>query len=138
MAQILRLTEAASLALHAVSIMTEAPSGQFTVKELAERSGASGHHLAKVMQRLAKAGILHAMRGPHGGYSMARPLSEVTLLEVYEAIEGQISGGACPLDRAACPFESCVFGGMLHTVNLELAEYFSRTTLETLSHREER
>ena len=45
-------------------------------------------YLLKIMQSLVKAQILRSKRGPRGGFSLARPLSKITMLDVIEAIEG--------------------------------------------------
>jgi Rrf2 family protein len=47
-------------------------------------------YLVKVMFRLAQAGLLRSKRGPHGGYSLAKPAKEISLLEIIEAVEGSL------------------------------------------------
>ncbi len=124
MAQLIQLSEAASIALHGVAFIARAPGDYFSARQIAESSGASENHIAKVLQRLVKAGVLRSVRGPHGGFALKRPSEEISFLEVYEAIEGKLSEGPCPLHRGACPFERCMFGGLLAKVNAEILEYF--------------
>ena len=50
----------------------------------------SSEYMLKVMLRLVKGNILQSKRGPHGGYSLARPASKITMLDIIEAIEGPI------------------------------------------------
>ena len=45
-------------------------------------------YLLKILQQLVKANILRSKRGPHGGFSLARPLQKITLLQVIEAVDG--------------------------------------------------
>jgi Rrf2 family protein len=47
--------------------------------------------LLKIMKQLVKANILSSKRGPHGGFCLARPIEEITLIEVIEAIEGPMT-----------------------------------------------
>jgi len=129
MGQMIQLSEAASIALHSVAFMARAPEDWFTAGQIAASSGASGNHIAKVLQRLVKSGILRSVRGPHGGFALAKPKSELTFLEIYEAIEGRVSTGACPLHRGVCPFSKCIFGGMLNRVNAEIVDYFRNKTI---------
>ena len=136
MAQLIQLSEAASLAIHGAAFMAGRPGEPFSAKQLAVISGASEHHLAKVLQRLVKAGILFSVRGPKGGFSFARPPEEVTLLAVYEAIEGKLETGFCSLRRPSCLFGSCVFGDLLGRFNAEVAEYFKTTRISALVGRE--
>lgn len=47
-------------------------------------------YLLKIMQELVKAGVLRSKRGPRGGFSLARSISKITMLEIIEAVEGPI------------------------------------------------
>jgi len=124
MSQMIQLSEAASIALHGVAFIARAPGDYFTARQIAESSGASENHIAKVLQRLVKAGVLRSVRGPHGGFALQRPREEISFLEVYEAIEGKLTEGPCPLHRGTCPFKRCMFGDLLTKVNAELLDYF--------------
>lgn len=124
MARLIQLSEAASIALHGVAFIARAPEEVFTVRQIAESSGASENHIAKVLQRLVKAGLLRSLRGPRGGFALQRPREEISFLEVYEAIEGRVTESPCPLHRGVCPFTRCMFGGLLSKVNAEILDYF--------------
>ena len=50
------------------------------------------NYLLRVMQQLVHANILRSKRGPRGGYSFAKPLNKITMLEIIEAIEGPMVG----------------------------------------------
>ena len=130
MSGILHFSEAASLAVHGVLLLAASGGEHRTVRSLAEAVGASEAHLAKVVQRLGKAGILSCTRGPRGGVFLARPAGEITLLEVYEAVEGPLDRGGCVLGRSACPFGACLFGGLLERVSGEVRDFLASTTLE--------
>lgn len=45
-------------------------------------------YLLKILQQLVKANILRSKRGPRGGFSLARPIKKITLLQVIEAVDG--------------------------------------------------
>ena len=130
MSGILHFSEAASLAVHGVLLLAAPGAEQRTVHSLAASVGASEAHMAKVVQRLGKAGILVSTRGPRGGVSLARPSGEISLLAVYEAVEGPLDRGGCVLGRSACPFGACLFGGLLERVSGEVRDFLSATTLE--------
>ena len=123
MAHLIRISEAASIALHSLALMAGSPGSLFSVKQIAQRSGVSVNHLAKVMQRLVKAGILSSGRGPKGGFSIALPLEQVSLLDIYEAIEGRLSKNSCPLNRKICTFSECMFGSLFINLNQEVSDY---------------
>ncbi len=49
-------------------------------------------YLLKILQQLVRANVLRSKRGPRGGFSMARPSTEINMLEIIEAISGPLSG----------------------------------------------
>lgn len=61
------------------------------VKDISRRQEISPRYLEQIFQVLKKAGLLRSKRGPQGGYSLARPPAEITLLDIITATEGRIS-----------------------------------------------
>ncbi len=132
MESILRISEAASLAIHAVMLIAQAPEERpVTVPALAEELGVSKAHLSKVLQELTKRGIVHSKRGPGGGYTLAKESGDLTLLDVYEAVEGPFPSGACLLGRPVC-HGKCLFGGMLGTLNNQVRTLLAESHLSAL------
>jgi len=130
--KLLRLPEAASLGLHAAVLLAGRHDGLVSVHELAGSLRASEAHLAKVMQRLVRAGLVHSTRGPHGGFVLARPADEITLLEVYEAVEGPVEPSRCVFGNGACGREACIFGGFLGEFDTRFREYLAKARLSEL------
>ena len=129
MSKIVQLSEACSLALHAMILLAR-DGGTHSVSEIARRMGASEAHLAKVVQQLARASLVSTARGPKGGVRLARPAGEITYLEVYEAVEGRLTADACLLRSCGkCQFSSCIFGGLLDRMTEEIHKRFSQTPL---------
>ena len=133
MTNILRISEAASLGMHTAVLLAGDPERLFTVGEVATLLGASEAHLSKVLQRLGHIGIVRSVRGPRGGFALVRPGGEVTLLEVYEAIEGPLPESACLLGRPVCQGSACVLGGLIASINQQVRGYLSQTTLAELT-----
>lgn len=129
MAKLVQLSEAASLALHAMVLIAQSET-HVNVNHLAERMGSSRNHLAKVLQQLVKHNFLRSVRGPSGGFVLNMKTSEITILDIYEAIEGKINITECPLDRKICPFNKCLMGGMISNMTLQFRDYFQSQTLE--------
>ncbi|WP_438316298.1 RrF2 family transcriptional regulator [Candidatus Caldatribacterium sp. SIUC1] len=126
-----QFSEAVSLALHSMVLLSKSRA-PLTVKEMAEKTGASFHHLAKVFQRLRKAQLVMSTRGPRGGFTLSRPPERITLLEVYAAIEGPVSERICLLEGPECPFGECIFGGLLGEFAHRFREYLASHTLESV------
>lgn len=129
MARLVQLSEAASLAIHAMVMIAQSPR-HVNVNTISERMGSSRNHLAKVLQMLVKHNFLKSVRGPSGGFILSRKPSEITMLEIYEAIEGKIEIHECPLERPICPFNKCLMGGLVKDVTIQFKEYFGDQTLE--------
>lgn len=102
----MRLTSFTDYGLRMLMRMASAPSRSFSTAELADEFGLSRNHLAKIMQRLARAGLITTRRGGGGGASLSRPATEIRLGAVVRMLEtGQplveclgVDGGACTLD----------------------------------------
>ena len=129
MSKIINFSEASSLAIHAVVLIAQAKGEAVNVNSISDATGASRNHLAKVMQRIVKHGIVTSMRGPSGGFKLKNNASEVTLYDVYECIDGPIILEGCPLDRPICPFEKCIMGGIVNKLTNEMKTYLQKETI---------
>jgi|SRR5581483_3568101 len=85
----MQLGEGVEWALHCCSVLALVPAGRtLSAARLAEFHGVPGAYLAKHLQALAQAGVIHSVPGRKGGYRLARPAADITLLEVIDALEG--------------------------------------------------
>lgn len=133
MAEFVRLSEATALALHTMALVAAAKGGAVSVAGLASELSASESHLSKVMQRLAKAGFLRAKRGPNGGYTLGHPAGEISLLAIYEAMEGPIRRDECLFVAPVCRRGECILGDLVGRVRREVRTYLEQTTLRDLT-----
>lgn len=100
----MRMSEGVEWALHATSVLAMLPAGwTLPAGKLAELHELPAPYLAKHLQALAGAGILDAVPGPKGGYRLARPAGEVTLLDVVTAVEGSTPAFRCSEIRQQGP-----------------------------------
>jgi Rrf2 family protein len=129
MDNVLRISEASSLAMHAAALLAEEPDRSLSTREIAENLKASEAHLSKVLQRLTRAGIVKPIRGPKGGYMLGKAAEDITLLDIYEEIEGPIPRTYCLMKEPVCRGKDCILGGLLKSVNKEVRDYLSRTRL---------
>jgi Rrf2 family transcriptional regulator, nitric oxide-sensitive transcriptional repressor len=130
---IFHLSEAANLAIHALNHLASNSDLQpISTIQVAEALGASNNHLSKVFQRLTKVGLVTSIRGPRGGFCLAWDPKDVTLLEIYEAIDGPLGKDSCLLGHEECDRETCVFGGLVTNIQSQVDKYFSNTTLADL------
>src|SRR3954468_11268156 len=96
----MKLTRASSYALHAVAFMA-APKHDRPVASpnLAQARGIPERFLLKVLKPLVSARVLHSIKGPNGGYRLAKAPTDSAKLEVLEAIDGPIRGQAPLLEE---------------------------------------
>jgi Rrf2 family protein len=125
----LKISEAASLALHTASLLAAFPQKRLTTGEIARQFKVSEAHLSKVLQRLAKQNLVKSNRGPTGGFTLNQPSNSISLLQIYEAIEGPFQWEKCLLGHPECPVGHCLLGDMLETVNDRFYNYMSKTKL---------
>ncbi len=108
----MKLSEGVEWGLHCLLLLTQAPAGAAVSRRaLAEHYDLPEAYLAKHLQALTAAGLLHATPGPRGGYRLARPAAEITVLDVLDAVEGPASPFTCQEIRQrgvmALPPEQC-------------------------------
>ena len=132
MSKPIQLSEAASIGIHALVLISNSSDNFMNVNMIAEKTGASKNHIAKVMNTLVKSGFVSSVRGPAGGFSLAMEANEINLLDIYESIEGKIILKDCPFDKPVCPFENCMMGGIFHKVTEELVDFLKTHTLSDM------
>jgi len=132
MSNVLKISEAASLAMHTMGLLAARPERMLSTKEVASVLGASEAHLSKVLQRLARVGLVRSIRGPKGGFALGKESHEILLLEVYESIEGPLVSSNCLLGAPVCDGTECILGGLLKSVNKEVKEYLAETKVSDL------
>jgi Rrf2 family protein len=129
----LKISEAASLAIHTMVILAANPDKIVSGGDIAGLLNASKDHLAKVLQRLVKGGFVESARGPKGGFMLARPADRVAPLEVYEYIEGPFEVRDCLLDERVCGIDKCAMGEHLFDANAKLKKFMSDTTFAVIA-----
>lgn len=88
--------------LHCLLWLAEPGAAAASSRDLAELQGVSPSFVAKIFPRLEKAGIVSATPGIHGGYRLARPAAQISVLAVVDAIEGRKPLFECQEIRSRC------------------------------------
>lgn len=98
------MSEGVEWALHATSVLATLPTGwTLPAAKLAELHDLPAPYLAKHLQALARSGTLEAVPGPRGGYRLARPADEITMLDVVLAVDGSTPAFRCAEIRQQGP-----------------------------------
>ncbi len=94
----MKLTRASSYALHAVAHMAAVGEDRpLASHHIAQARGIPDRFLLKVLKPLVSAQILRSVKGPNGGYRLAKPAAKITMLEIIEAVDGRIQGHTTPV-----------------------------------------
>ena len=124
---LLKISEAATIALHAMMMLAKNNEKLLPLKVIAKSINVSPNHLSKVMQRLNKAGFIESIKGYNGGFKLAVEPKEVSFLEIYETFDGKIKCGNCLLTNN-CE-KDCIFGDLICSVNTQVKDKFTQTKL---------
>jgi Rrf2 family protein len=132
LSSVVKISEAASLALHTMVILSKKPDKIFTTKDISALLGGSKAHLSKVLQRLEKEDFIVSTRGPKGGFMLGKNRENLTLLQIYEAIDGPLLFSQCLLGKPICDGTCCILGG-LDRVNMQVRDYLAGKKLSDLA-----
>jgi Rrf2 family protein len=100
---VLKLTKKADYALMAMKHLAEQPDKSArSAKDVADAYGIPPEALAKILQRLSKAGLLQSQHGINGGYMLAKPPQTISAFEVIQAIDGPLFITSCVTTRGEC------------------------------------
>ena len=124
----LKLTKKADYGLMAMKHLAErAEQGSCSAKDVAEAYGIPPEALAKILQRLVKAGLLQSQHGTNGGYKLARDPQQISAFEVIRAIDGPLFITSCVTVRGECgQSDRCTIREPLRRVNESIEEVLKR------------
>lgn len=128
MAGIFHISDAANIALHAMAYLARC-SCRMRSGDLSRLTGFPKSHVAKVMGVLVRAGMVSSDRGPQGGFQLARPAETISLLEVFEVVEGFIDDNSCRIPCPLCESVGCLTGGLAERFNAEFKNYMKHKRL---------
>lgn len=133
----MRLNQATDYAFRAILYLSGLPRGQVVeAKLIAEEERIPMRFLLKIFRLLTKSGIVESYRGINGGYALARPPEEITMLDVIEAIEGPIRINRCLISPGECnkgASPTCPVHEALYSVQQTLTGRFGSYNFRTLS-----
>ncbi|WP_026816821.1 SUF system Fe-S cluster assembly regulator [Arenimonas composti] len=130
MLRVTRLTDYATLVL---ATLARASEPMLSAAGLAERARLEATTVAKVLKPLVHAGLVESFRGAAGGYRLARPPMQVSLLAIVEAIEGPLGMTDCAGDHSSCEHEPhCDLLPHWRRINEVIADALGAVTLAQL------
>jgi Rrf2 family protein len=113
-----------------VELAKDYGQGPLALKEMADRQQIPLKYLEQIAMVLKGAKLIKSVRGPAGGYVLARPPEKIHLLEIIETLEGSMSFVNCVKDPSACQrVESCAFNDLWKRISNETSKILRSVTL---------
>lgn len=128
----LKLSKKADYALMALMHLA-GKGGSCSTREIAAGYGLPQDLLAKILQKLAREGLVVSHQGTKGGYRLARPADAINVVQVIECIEGPLSLTQCFTDLGACDqLDTCNIKSPLQQLNDHVVMTLSRVTIDAM------
>ena len=121
-----------SLALHTLSHMAGSPERVRTSTDIADHAGTNPVVVRRVLGKLREAGLLTSEKGHAGGWKLARPPQEITLADVYLALEESLVATDDEEQLRGCAVEHALHrrvSTVMKEIEQSLIERFSETTI---------
>jgi len=131
----MRLSRESEYGLEGLRVLARRPKGTvMLLQEIAEAGHLPARFLAKIFQKLRQHNLVASHRGAVRGYSLARAADEITLGEIFEAIESPDFLGECVFWSGHCNGENpCVLHDRWAAIRPKLQAVLARTTLEEVA-----
>jgi Rrf2 family protein len=130
----MRITRRTDYAIHLIADLSEQPDCCLGLRILAENHGVTYAFARTVQQGLLKAGLITACRGINGGIRLARPLEEITLLEVFEAAQDplDITFDTTGVSWCRCEKDACISEKVWSSTKEAMRDSLSKLTMKHL------
>lgn len=126
----MNISPAAEFAVRGALVLAEHyGDGPTTLDSICEARDLSKQYLVKIFASLARAGLVTPVRGKRGGYLLARQPSEISLLELIEAVEGPVAMNFCQHDPPRCDQTECPLRSMWSEIQEFVCDKLECTTL---------
>ena|SRR5215813_6945670 len=128
-------SRSAEYAIRACVHLAQVPDAKFSmVKNIAEQEDIPAHFLAKILQTLARKGLLKSSKGPTGGFALRMNASEIRLLDMVEALDGMALYQQCASGLSECSDDvPCSMHDSWITLRSRIMEYLGRNTIGDLA-----
>lgn len=127
-------SRSAEYAIRAFVHLAQVPEGKYAmVKNIAEQEGIPAHFLAKILQQLARKGLLRSSKGPTGGFALRMDPAEVSLFTIVEALDGMAEYQHCASGLAECTDEMpCSMHDSWVALRSRIMDYLERNSIADL------
>jgi Rrf2 family transcriptional regulator, iron-sulfur cluster assembly transcription factor len=127
-------SQSSKYAIRAFVNLASLPEGQFAmVKNIAEEEQIPSHFLAKILQQIARKGLLRSSKGPTGGFCLNVPAKKLKLIDIIDAVDGMHHFTACAGGLPECnTAKACSLCDRWKPVQTRIMGFLGRTTIADL------
>jgi Rrf2 family protein len=131
----LRINRRTDYAIRVMLALAKRPAGtRISTLEIQNEMRVPRAFLQRIIADLSKKGLLYTFPGPNGGLQMSRPSQEISLKDVYEAIEGPLLISECLESRGVCPLDTgCPVHCVWKKIQTQIISEFDHTSLHQLA-----
>jgi Rrf2 family protein len=131
----LRISRKIEYGLRAMIFLASVPEGPVVpFREIARRMDVPEEFLAKILKTLVQKKLVASTRGANGGYRLTKPPSQISFLDVIEAVEGPVAVNVCQDPHGSCKLSpACTMYGVWKLGQERMLEVYRSTTLDTLA-----
>ena len=131
----LRLSKKTDYALMAMKhLALHGDRGASSAREIAEQYDIPVELMAKVLQRLARRGLLTSHQGTRGGYQLSRPVAKISVADIIQAIDGPLTVTACSTEAENCgQYSKCSVRDPLWKIKDRIVAALATCSLEEIS-----
>ena len=124
-------SRSAQYAIRALVHIASLPQDEYSMaRTIAKDADIPAHFLAKILQDLARDGFLKSIKGPGGGFRLAQPAREISLLRVVESVDGSACMNRCPMGLGECTGKTaCGMHAGWKAVRSRIMEYMGATSV---------
>lgn len=128
-------SKACEYAIRGMAYLARQPGGQlYLLNDIATYEGLPYHFMGKIFQTLVRAGLLRSVKGPRGGFELARPPEKITLYQIKEAIDGTDDLYRCAVGLAHCDDQMpCPLHETFKPLKLQINQCLESTTLADMA-----
>ena len=130
----MEITRETDYAIRCVLYLSRKEDTVIMADEISRAMSVPKSFLAKILQKLTKAGVVTSFRGVKGGFRLARKPKQISLLDIIEAIEGPAAMNRCATDASLCNFSGiCTVHPVWVKLRKMVEDYLRKTDFKALS-----
>tara|TARA_R110002110_G_scaffold223449_1_gene437349 strand:- start:690 stop:1148 length:459 start_codon:yes stop_codon:yes gene_type:complete len=126
------ISQTAEYALRAIVFLGNEKGVPHTTAQISKATKAPSSYLSKVMQRLTAQGIVGSKRGLHGGFTITKPLTGLTMLDIVNAVDPMLRIHECPLGNKTHEKNLCPLHQNMDAAMEQAEEAFRKVTVDSL------